>query len=79
MNKDCQSLIKNSFRIFLNKKYSRRIVMKCISSKDLSEETLNQVKNLSKISIDQLKEISEYDQTMKNYISFKLALEKAIK
>ena len=50
--------------------------MKCISSKDLSEETLNQVKNLPGIPIDQLKEISNCDQTVKDYINFKLALEK---
>lgn len=45
-------------------------------SEDLSEETLNHVKNLPEMSIDQLKEISKYDQTAKDYLDFKLALEK---
>lgn len=45
-------------------------------SQYIVEETLNQVKNLPGIPIDQLKEISNYDQTVKDYINFKLALEK---
>lgn len=40
------------------------------------EELLNKVKNLSGISINRLKEISNGDQTVKDYIDFKSALEK---